>query len=229
MKNHFKIILLALLLTGICPAKDVAVWPMPPVSYFVERIPPPPKEGDAADVSDLDYVLAVQASATPEQIAHSQRTAKLNPFDIFSEVLGPGFTAENYPQTGTLLKQVKETGEAVKEELKAYYARRRPVDAHEKEGVVAHVGRDVSYSYPSGHSLRGWLSALVLGQLDPSKKYQLLNCGAQVGWDRVLAGVHYQTDTIASRAVGRLIFDRLMAEPSFVEQLDKVRKAEWEK
>ena len=64
---------------------------MPPVSYFVERIPPPPKEGDAADLSDLEYVLAVQATATPEQIAHAKMTAKLDPFEIFSEVLGPEF------------------------------------------------------------------------------------------------------------------------------------------
>jgi len=229
MKHRSKILFLCLLFAGICHAKDVAVWPMPPVSYFVERIPPPPKEGDASDVSDLDYVLAVQAGATPEQIAHSQRTAKLNPFDIFGEVLGPGFTSGKYPGTEILLKRVKETGEAVKEELKAYYVRRRPVDAHEKEGVVAHVGRDVSYSYPSGHSLRGWLLALVLGELEPSKKYQLLNCGAAVGWDRVLAGVHYQSDTIASRAVGRLIFNKLMADPDFVAELEKVKKTEWGK
>jgi len=29
----------------------------------------------------------------------------------------------------------------------------------------------------------------------------------------VVAGVHYQTDTIASRAVGTLIFNRLIAIP----------------
>jgi len=101
------------------------------------------------------------------------------------------------------------------------------VDAHEKDGVISYVGREKSFSYPSGHALRGWLTALVLARLDPSKKHQLLNCGAAVGWDRVVAGVHYQTDAIASRAVGRLILDRLMADPLFVDELENVKRAEW--
>lgn len=202
---------------------------MPPVSYFVERIPPPPKEGDAADRSDLEYVLAVQACAKPDQIAHAKKTESLNPFLIFSEVLGPEFTAKNYPLTSELLQKVKITGESVKDGLKAYYSRKRPIDAHDQDGVVCYVPRDVSFSYPSGHALRGWLTALVLAWFDPSKKNQLLNCGAQVGFDRVVAGVHYQTDAIASRAVGRLIFDKLLANEEFVSELKKVRAAEWKK
>lgn len=227
MKRAAKISLLVLLLAGPCLAKESPVWPMPPVSYFVERIPPPPKEGDAADMSDLDFVLALQHTATPAQIAHAKMTEKLDPFVIFSEAFGEGFQENKYPLTKALLEKVTVTGESVKSGLKAYYTRKRPVDAHEKDGVVSYVARDVSFSYPSGHALRGWLTALVLAQLDPSKKHELLVCGAQVGLDRVVAGVHYQTDTIASRAVGRLIFDKLMADPSFKAELEKVKSAEW--
>ncbi len=227
MKTFAKLAFALLLATTLCPAKEAPAWPMPPLAYFVERIPPPPKEGDAADLSDLEYVLAVQACATPEQIAHTRMTARLDPFEIFSEVLGPGFTAKKYPLTKALLDKVRDTGESVKDGLKAWYARKRPVDAHEKDGVISYVGRERSFSYPSGHALRGWLTALVLAQLDPSKRHKLMSCGAVVGWDRVVAGVHYQTDTIASRAVGRLIFDKLMADPAFVAELEKVKKSEW--
>lgn len=76
MKHSAKILLLVLLLAGPCLAKEAPVWPMPPLSYFVERIPPPPNDGDAADLSDLDYVLAVQHTATPAQIAHAKKTEK---------------------------------------------------------------------------------------------------------------------------------------------------------
>jgi len=96
-----------------------------------------------------------------------------------------------------------------------------------RPGVLCCVSRDVSFSYPSGHALRGCLLALVLAQLDPSKKHQILNCGDMVGCDRVVAGVHYQTDGIASRVVGQLIFDKLLADPSFKADLEKVKKAEW--
>jgi hypothetical protein len=202
-------------------------WPMPPASYFIQRIPPPPKEGDAVDISDLDYVLAVQACATKEQIAHSKLTAKLDPFTIFGEVLGRGFTASKYPLTSDLFNKLSATAEKIKDQLKTHYARKRPVDAHEENGVISYVPRFASFSYPSGHSLRGWLWALVLSELDPAKKNQIISCGARVGSDRVVAGVHYQTDIMASRALGRLIFNKLKSDPDFVKELAAAQKAEW--
>jgi acid phosphatase (class A) len=202
-------------------------WPMPPTSYFIERIPPPPSEGDAVDLSDLDYVLAIQSCATQEEIEHVKLTAALNPFAIFGEVLGADFVVANYPLTDELLTKISATAEHVKDELKAHYARKRPIDAHEKDGVVSYDGRDSKFSYPSGHSLRGWLWALVLSELDPKKKNQLIHCGARVGSDRVVAGVHYQSDIMASRALGRLIFNKLKSDPSFVEELAVVKAKEW--
>jgi hypothetical protein len=85
-------------------------WPMPPASYFIERIPAPPAEGDAMDHSDLEYVLAVQACATPEQIAHTRMTDPLDPFTIFSEVLGDGFTESKYPLRRRNFYSVKVSG-----------------------------------------------------------------------------------------------------------------------
>ncbi|MBJ7328143.1 MAG: phosphatase PAP2 family protein, partial [Chthoniobacterales bacterium] len=96
-----------------------------------------------------------------------------------------------------------------------------------KDGVVAHVAYSPSVAYPSGHALSGWLVALVLAQLEPSEGAQLMHCAAEIGWDRVVVGVHYQTDVIASRTVAQLVFDRLMSDPDFQEQLTRVRKAEW--
>jgi acid phosphatase (class A) len=92
---------------------------------------------------------------------------------------------------------------------------------------VAHVEYSPSFAYPSGHALSGWLMALVLAQLEPSHKAQLMHCAAEVGWDRVVAGVHYQTDVIASRTVAQLVFDHLITDSDFQEQLTRVREAEW--
>lgn len=209
------------------PAHAEQGWPMPPASYFIQRIPAPPTEGDAVDISDLEYVLAVQACATKEQIRHTNLTDKLDPFVIFGEVLGRGFNASRYPLTNDLFTKLSATAERIKDQLKKHYARKRPVDAHQENGVVSYVPRFSSFSYPSGHSLRGWLWALVLSDLDPEKKNQIIFCGARVGSDRVVAGVHYQTDIMASRALGRLIFNKLKSNPNFVKELAAVKKAEW--
>ena len=209
------------------PAHAEHGWPMPPASYFIQRIPAPPTEGDAVDISDLDYVLAVQACATKDQIKHAKLTEKLDPFTIFGEVLGRRFTASKYPLTNDLFSKLSATAEKIKEQLKAHYARKRPIDAHEENGVISYVPRFASFSYPSGHSLRGWLWALVLSELDPEKKNQIISCGARVGSDRVVAGAHYQTDIMASRALGRLIFEKLQSDPNFVKELAAAKRAEW--
>jgi len=169
-----------LFLAFICllrmPAHAEPGWPMPPASYFIQRIPAPPTEGDAVDISDLGYVLAVQACATKDQIKHAKLTDQLDPFTIFGEVLGRRFTASKYPLSSDLFTRLSATAEKIKDQLKAHYARKRPIDAHEENGVISYVPRFASFSYPSGHSLRGWL------------------------WALVLAGAHYQTDIMASRA-----------------------------
>jgi len=114
---------------GVCPplgisalsGEETPAWPMPPP----RRIPggadsAAAEGGDAADLSDLEHALAVQACATPGQIAHTRMTARLDPFEIFSEVLGPGFTATKYPSTKALLGKVRDTWGVVKDELKTY-------------------------------------------------------------------------------------------------------------
>jgi hypothetical protein len=55
-------------------------------------------------------VLAVQACATPEQIAHTRMTDPLDPFTIFSEVLGDGFTESKYPLRRRNFYSVKVSG-----------------------------------------------------------------------------------------------------------------------
>jgi hypothetical protein len=86
---------LAFVFLGQMPAHAEHGWPMPPASYFIQRIPAPPTESDAADISDLDYVLAVQTCATKDQIRHAKLTDKLDPFTIFGEVLGRRFTTSS--------------------------------------------------------------------------------------------------------------------------------------
>jgi len=227
MKHRAACLIFLCLSLSPAAARSPAPWATPETDYLVARIPAPPAQGDAADRSDLAYVLAVQACATPQQIARAQMTDKLEIFGIFGEVLGPKFQPDNYPLTQALLQRVNATAGVVRDGLKNHYARPRPADAHTKDGVVAHVAYSPSFAYPSGHALSGWLVALVLAQLEPSEGAQLMHCAAEIGWDRVVVGVHYQTDVIASRTVAQLVFDRLMSDPDFQEQLTRVREAEW--
>jgi len=48
----------------------------------------------------------------------------------------------------------------------------------------------------------------------------------QIGWDRVIAGVHYPSDIAAGRVLGLAIGEDMLASPDFKAELAKV-KANW--
>lgn len=204
---------------------SVQPWPLPPAEFFLKQIPAPPQAGDALDKADLDFTVALQAGATPTEIAHAIQSAGFTVF-TFSEVLGPEFTAAKYPRTAAFFTRLEVTANDVKNELKDHFKRLRPIDAH-KDVVKENVPYEAGYSFPSGHSTRSWLYALVLGQLDPADRLALLRSAAQVGLDRVIGGMHYQSDVVNSRAASELIFECLMKEPDFVKDLDALKAAEW--
>ena len=203
-----------------------AAWPMPPMEFFVEQLPAPPKPGDVADQADLNYSLALQADASSDEIRQATIVALyLNVFS-YSEVLGPKFTGEVYPQTRAFFKQLEVTANNTKNQLKDHYARLRPVDAH--KGLVKElVPYETGYSYPSGHSTRAWLYALILGELDPADRLAFLRQAAQVGTYRVLGGMHYESDVIVARTLAQMLYAQLMAQPDFVKALDALKAAEW--
>ncbi|CAN5324278.1 phosphatase PAP2 family protein [soil metagenome] len=224
MKACLTLLLLALT-AALTHAGDIPTWPMPPMDYFLERMPTPPATGSAMDQADLDYILVVQAAATPEQIAHAQKSVAFDVF-TFSEVLGPNFTVAHYPQTAAFFKRLEVTSNDVKNPIKDHYARLRPYEAH-KDLVKILVTREPNFSFPSGHATRSWLYALVLGQLDPANRLPFLHCASQVGADRIIGGMHYQTDVLAAHALAQLIFDALQKDPTFLQDLNTLRAAEW--
>jgi acid phosphatase (class A) len=75
------------------------------------------------------------------------------------------------------------------------------------------------YTYPSGHSSGSEVQALILGVLFPDRAEELLKRARQVADGRVIAGVHYASDTEAGENLGDLIFDQLEASAQFKQDL----------
>ncbi len=103
---------------------------------------------------------------------------------------------------------------------KDYWKRQRPyqLDAHLSLGPP-----EPSFGYPSGHSTRGTVEALLLADLFPEKKEAILAIGRKIGWDRVLIGKHFPTDIYAGRVLGQAIVRNLMARPAFQHDLAEAK------
>jgi acid phosphatase (class A) len=206
------------------PAKFPA-WAEPDHATLLSVIPAPPETGSAAEKADLDGVLALQNHPSQETLAHAEHTVGFTVFS-FSELLGPGFKTEAYPKTTVFFARLETTANEPKNFLKDMYHRIRPYRAFPDQ-VKELVSQEDGYSYPSGHSTRAWLFALVLGSLDPEHRNDYLSLAMQVCQDRVIGGMHYPVDVLEARVLAEEIFRTLIANKTFMSDLRKLQQEEW--
>lgn len=181
----------------------------------IALLPPPPAPGSKEQEADLNESRAVFKGRTPEEEVRAFKDAKLS-FSLFEPAIGPVFQPGKLPKTEALLSKVrKEIGEPI-DVPKDYFKRIRPYVADPKLYLGA---PEKSFSYPSGHSTRGTVYAMVLAEIFPDKKDAILEMGRTIGWDRVLIGKHFSTDVFAGRMLGKAIVRELMESPSFQRDL----------
>ncbi len=176
-------------------------------------LPGPPTTGSEQDQGDLQTVLNVQASRTDEQVARARSEEDLTVF-AFADVLGPEFTAARCPMTAKLFDQVKVDSRVFSGRAKGLWNRVRPYKADPRvHHAATHPEQD--FSHPSGHSTRGLLMAELLAQIYPDRRAALIDRGRQIGWDRVILGMHYPTDVFAGQTLGHALTPKFLASERF--------------
>ncbi len=183
-------------------------------------LPDPPAAGSPEARAELDAVLAAQRSRTPADVARAQAEEKFDVF-AFADVLGPDFNAGRCPKAAALFTALAADAKAFSKVGKAHWNRRRPPYVDDRIKPV--VTLEDEGSYPSSHAARGQLYAEVLATLVPSQRDALLARGRQIGFDRLLGGVHYPSDIVAGRVLGHAIADRALADAAIRAQLADVQ------
>ena len=129
-----------------------------------------------------------------------------------------------YPEVSLLLFRTIATGEKVVNLVKREYRRKRPF--REQKGHLCMVlgeYRVSTYDYPSGHSTSGWLTGLVLGELWPDRRDQILTRARQYAESRVVCGVHNLSATLAAESLAKGLFERMKKSDSFLDDLQKAK------
>jgi acid phosphatase (class A) len=182
---------------------------------FATLLPAPPGPDTEEGQADLHVVLRVQKHRTDAQVARAQSESKLK-MTAFTPVLGDWFTPENLPLTDKLLESAASDSKYFSAAAKDHFARKRPPnDARIKPKID---GEDEP-SYPSGHATRGILLAMILSEMAPAQHEELMARGREIGWDRVIAGVHYPSDVIAGRVLGQALMRAMAADTKFKDEL----------
>ena len=185
--------------------------------------PPPAPSSDEAK-ADLAIVLWLQRTRSAADVARAESEVKIR-LDAFASALGPGFDPADHPRTRALLDRLHEQASAYVDEAKNRYRRPRPFVADAR--VQPAVKREGSPSYPSSHGARGILAARVLAELAPARREALLEIGRRLGYDRVVAGVHYPSDVLAGQRLGESLADTMLADPDLRAEIAAIRAAEW--
>jgi len=223
------LILLLGLTAPLARAQSVEEKRTPDAAHFVQPeavdwkalLPAPPAPGSIAALGDLETVLQVQATRTPAEIAWAQLVEQDKVFADYSGVLGPWFEEKNLPVLADFLSQVTTDSWLTGGHMKNLYPRQRPPAVDPAVQPVVKIPH--SNSYPSGHSLRAYVWAAVLGDVFPERQAELFTQARRVAWGRVIGGVHFPSDTIGGRVAAQAIVTQLRKCPAYQALVGKCR------
>lgn len=181
-------------------------------------IGPPPEVGSEEFGKQMFTVLWLQRTRTPSQVEFVRE--KLN-FKRFEPLLEGQVNTVNISELRKLLASIINEVRGDYDRLKAEYDYPRPFVANEAVKPATN-SRPVG-SYPSGHATRSVVYARILGEIFPDKKDELMQLALQIGYGRVIAGVHYPMDVLAGQRLGNAYSDVILANPEFKQKLHTVK------
>ena len=194
-------------------------------------LPPFPAFESARFVADQSQHLWGKLMRLDEaRAAQAQRDAVYSMQTIINE-FGPLFgleiTKEGTPEIYSILQDVCASCDSIYSDAKARFNRQRPY-AYYNEGTLVPEKEEKHRnegSYPSGHTVFGWASALLLSDINQSTEAmeKLLARGYEFGQSRVIAGYHWQSDVDAGRMAGSVLYNLIRNHERFVGQLARAR------
>jgi acid phosphatase (class A) len=177
-------------------------------------LPPPPAGGSVEERAELDELLRIQVNRTPAQADRARKDAEVSVFRFADSLANPSlFTPENVPLTAKLFNDIDWDEAAVLGEAKHEFSRPRPFTVEPRLNPV--IERPLSSSYPSGHSTWAYMTGLVLADMIPERRAQILARASEFAHNRSVAGVHYPSDVEAGRLAGTTLAAMLFACPPF--------------
>jgi acid phosphatase (class A) len=188
---------------------------------LIKLLPPPPANDSPQTKAELGEILALQVARTPEMVARSQADATEDIWR-FADVMGARFKPDQLPLFTKFFQRVVASEGAVVDTYKDVWKRPRPYlysDLVKPVVKLSHSG-----AYPSGHATAGTLMGIVLSNMVPEKRAEIMARAAEYANNRIIGGVHYRSDIETGRITGTVIAARLQARDDFKAAFDAAKK-----
>lgn len=185
-----------------------------PASYNITAIiPAPPQPGSEQYKMDTGYLKNARATSTKGQIDRAMTASHDSVFD-YSETLGSWFNSRDLPITTKLFDQVTKESKTAIVIAKHKFGRERPIYWH----LTGDKENSNGFSYPSGHTTRAFVWAILLSNAFPDLTKELHHQARQKAWNRVILGRHFPADVRAGKIYGKYLADDFLKNPAFQKQ-----------
>jgi acid phosphatase (class A) len=204
------------------------------------NIPEPPANSSEQTRAELNYLLQLQEQRTKLDVESSMYMASVtyslrtkpedstytkyrnNLFHVGRSV-GTWFNPQNLPITAELMAHVWQDANYFIWAAKYKYLRVRPYTL-EKD---IHNLEDANWaSYPSGHSANSYINAYIYQELAPEFSEVFIKDAYDMAHSREILGVHYPSDSEASRLLARQLVNKLFTNEKFLSDFEMAKK-EW--
>lgn len=183
-------------------------------------LPPPPANDSAQTKAELGEVLTLQVTRTPEMVASAVADSEENVWR-FANVMGPNFNKDKLPKFSAFFDRVVETEGAVVDPAKDVWKRPRP---HQLSDLVKPVVKlSNSGSWPSGHATVGTMMGIILADMVPEKRAEIMARAAEYAHNREVGGIHYASDVEMGKISGSVIAAVLLNRDDFKAEYEVAR------
>ncbi len=204
------------------------------------KIPEPPANSSEQTRAELNYLLSLQEQRTELQIKSSLYMAgvfyniRVKPEDssyndyrknlfFIGNSIGTWFNPKDLPLTADLIANVWRDASYFIWGYKYKYLRIRP---YVIEPALKNLENTNWAAYPSGHAANSYINAYIYQVLAPEFSDVFLKDAYDMAHSREIIGVHYPSDSEASRILARQFVNKLFQNEKFLNDFEKVKK-EW--
>ncbi|WP_047488816.1 phosphatase PAP2 family protein [Terriglobus sp. TAA 43] len=190
------------------------------VSLLVQQ---PPANNSETTQQELKQLHTIEQSRSSQDVAAAQADDSEEDIFVYKNIFGSDFTAENLPVLASLSADVHREEGIASAPLKAQFSRPRPYQIDRTLRPVCKLTQAAN-SYPSGHTISGYLLGYTMAYIVPAKRDEILARTDEYAFHRLVCGVHYSSDLVAGHTIASAMFGVMMTNPMFRNRVEAARQ-----
>jgi acid phosphatase (class A) len=194
----------------------------------IKLLPPPPTPASPAMADDLkarETALRLKSTVRYALAVSDAKRDQTASVQAFACAFGSDITENGMPTLYKLLGAMRVDVRASTYRAKELYNRRPPFEVYKTQICSPSDSKvlEAEGSYPSARAAVGWAYAIVLADLNPSRRDAIMLRGAEFGRSRMICDESWQSDVDAARSLANEDLKRSMQNPRFRSDLARAR------